>query len=194
MDKELLEVLGKNIRYKKEYVGNDTYRLYIKKNEIELLENYLTELEQIKNANTSEALECLEKIDDMFYLVKYRTTENGNHEEYEFYPSHTKEYDTIQQALLKAQEQEAKIGILKEKNKEYLNRLEKLENHNLELEKVLEIIKEKGLPLGEIDMIKQSNNYEEYIIKFSWANFKNISVQKTQEEFEMLKECVENGK
>ena len=53
-----------------------------------------------------------------------------------------------------------------------------------------EIINEKGLPLGERDMILHSKDYEEYIIKFSWANFKNISIQKTKEEFKLLKEVL----
>lgn len=42
-------------------------------------------------------------------------------------------------------------------------------------------------------MIKQSENYEKYVIDFSWANFKNISIQKTQEEFDLLKRYL-NGK
>lgn len=54
---ETLEMLSKDIRYKKEHIRDDLYRLYIKKNEIKLLENYLIELEQIKNAKPSEAME-----------------------------------------------------------------------------------------------------------------------------------------
>lgn len=75
---------------------------------------------------------------------------------------------------------------------------EKLLNHERELnnrlilktreqQRVLSIIFKKGLPLGEIAMIKQSANYNEYNIKFSWANFKDISIQKTEEEFDLLK-------
>ena len=56
--------------------------------------------------------------------------------------------------------------------------------------KAIAIINEKGLPLGERDMILHSKDYEEYNIKFSWANFKNISIQKTKEEFKMLKEVL----
>ena len=54
----------------------------------------------------------------------------------------------------------------------------------------LEIIKIKGLPLVEKDMIKQSENYEQYCIKYSWCNIKNASVQKTEEEFKILKEAI----
>lgn len=56
--------------------------------------------------------------------------------------------------------------------------------------KALEIIIEKGLPLVEKDMIKQSANYNEYNIKFSWCKMKNASVQKTEEEFKILKEVL----
>lgn len=66
----------------------------------EIIEQALQRLESIDSANPSEALECLERIDDVFYLNKYRTTDGGNREEYEFYPSDTKEYDIIKQALM----------------------------------------------------------------------------------------------
>ena len=76
----------------------------------ELVENYL---KSIDNSKPSEALECLEKLNDMFYLIKYRTTEGGNREEYEFYPSYTKEYSTIENYILKAQEKEKDKVFLK---------------------------------------------------------------------------------
>ena len=101
----------------KRYEGKTDYNIYITKEWLLEIKQALQRLEAIDNANPSEALKCLEEIDDMFYLNKYRTTENGNHEEYEFYPHNTKEYDIIEQALLKAQEQEKK-----------LDRVEKLTN------------------------------------------------------------------
>ena len=72
------------------------------KEQIEAL-NKIKQQESIDNANPSEAMDCLEEIDSMFYLDKYRTTEGGNREEYEFYPSYTKEYDTVKQYILKTQ-------------------------------------------------------------------------------------------
>ncbi|MBR4377981.1 MAG: hypothetical protein IKP50_03795 [Bacilli bacterium] len=88
-----LELLGNKIRYKKEYVGNDIYRLYIKKNEIELLEKYLTELQAIKNANPTEALEDLKELHKLAYDIDVWKIEDI------VQSSH------IKQALLKAQEQ-----------------------------------------------------------------------------------------
>ena len=100
MINEYLELLGNKIRYKKEYVGNDIYRLYIKKNEIELLEKYLTELQAIKNSKPSEALEYLEYIGETCYV------EAGNAEEdCTLYAKNYIGYDTIKNYILKAQEQ-----------------------------------------------------------------------------------------
>lgn len=104
MINEYLETLGKYIRYKKEYIGNDTYRLYIKKNEIELLENYLTKLEQIDNANPSEALDCIEKVNG--YI-------NNVYDYEEVIEAVQKDINTVKQSLLKAQEQEKVLEILK---------------------------------------------------------------------------------
>ena len=53
--------------------------------------------------------------------------------------------------------------------------------------KTLKIIFEKGLSLAERDMIKQSENYEQYCIKFGWCYMKNAGNQKTEEEFNLLK-------
>ena len=72
------------------------------KEQIEAL-NKIKQQESIDNANPSEAMDCLEEIDSMFYLKKYRTTEGGSREEYEFFPSFTKEYDTVKQYILKTQ-------------------------------------------------------------------------------------------
>lgn len=55
----MLEELNNKIRYKKEYIGNDTYRLFIKKNELDFLEKELKRLKSIDNAKPSEALKCV---------------------------------------------------------------------------------------------------------------------------------------
>lgn len=70
-----------------------------------------------------------------------------------------KDIDTIKQSLLKSQEQE----------------------------KVLKIIFEKGFPLIEKAIIKQSENYEQYCIKMSWWNNRPFTIYKTEEEFNLLK-------
>lgn len=59
-----------------------------------------------------EALKCLEALDDIFYLVKKRKTPDGTSEEYEFHPSYTDEYKTIENYILKAQKI---LNILKSK-------------------------------------------------------------------------------
>ena len=79
---------------------------------LESIEQALKRLESIDNAKPSEALECLEKIDDRFYLIKYRTTDGGNKEEYEFCPSDTKEYDVIENFLLKAEKEHNSVNLL----------------------------------------------------------------------------------
>ena len=52
------------------------------KEQIEAL-NKIKQQEAFDNTNPSKAMDALEEIDSMFYLDKYRTTEGGNHEEYE---------------------------------------------------------------------------------------------------------------
>lgn len=58
------------------------------------------------NITSSEALSCLEEIDSMFYLNKVKTLPNGNHEEYELYPSMTEYYEPIEKALIRGKEVE----------------------------------------------------------------------------------------
>lgn len=58
---------------------------------------------------------------------------------------------------------------------------------------ILYIIFEKGLPLPEQDIIRQSKDYNEYCIKWSWlGRTANIAIQKTKEEFDLLKRCISN--
>jgi len=145
MNKKYLEALGKNIRYKKEYIGNDTYRLYLKKNEIELLEKYLTELEAIDNAKPSEALELVGYLKDyLLNMIPYCDWLND-----------------IEKYILKAQEQE----------------------------KVLEIIKEKRVDLSYLRCCFEDNQsverYNEYIRNKTMVY--DHEEELTQEEFELLK-------
>ena len=66
----------------------------------------LQRLESIDNSNPNEALECLEKVKG------YRT---GGINSVEVYLEETKEYISIEQSLLKQQEQDKVIEILKKK-------------------------------------------------------------------------------
>jgi len=144
MSKEYLEALAKNIRYKKEYIGNDTYRLYIKKNEIELLENYLTELEQIKNSNPSQALECLEEMWEL--SCDSRKPEYGL-------------YGTIKNYILKSQEQEKVLDVIKKKkvNIDLLYASSSVEQYNDELVILygMWFVKDRQLTEEEFDLLKR---------------------------------------
>lgn len=123
-------------------VYGDTNSLEGTYNDFLSIKKALQRLEAIDNANPSEALECFEN-------MQHRIASNIS----------TIEYATIKQALIKAQEQE----------------------------KVLKVIKEKALPKQERDLIKQSENYEQYLIKLSWWSYKTYLTPKTEEEFELLK-------
>ena len=115
---------------------------------IEILKQALTEIKAIDNAKLNEALECLKHI-----IKGFNETTTGMYglgevvvgNELEQY--YSKELDTIKQALLKAQEQE----------------------------KVLEIIKEKVIPLVSIE--------EDGV----WDNELYRSIKITKEEYDLLK-------
>ena len=168
MSKEYSESLGKNIRYKKEYIGNDTYRLYIKKNDIELLENYL-EQEQIKNANPSEALKELEQnIKGRVILAEDRQL---------------KLCAVIKQALLKAQEQEKEIDRLENQCLDILG-------DNIRFKKVLEIIKRV---YTDLCFILSFDTFEEYNRSCDLISVKANLKRVNKEEFDLLKRW-SNGK
>lgn len=145
-----LELLGNKIRYNKEYVAHDIYRLYIKKNEIELLEKYLTELQAIKNINPSEALKLFEEFKGI--LLKNIV----------FLDTDLQRLNTIKQYILKAQEQE----------------------------KVLKIIKEKYVHIPQLlcafeNQLEEANPLEFY---YNGQVGINVPMPLTQEEFNILKE------
>ena len=87
---------GKESVYR-EYT-NSIYPYY---EDFDLVLNALNELKQIKESKPSEALECLEKM--------YDNIESP-------FPSDKELYDTIKQYILKAQEQEEVLNVIKEKN------------------------------------------------------------------------------
>lgn len=129
-------------------------------------------LEAIDNAKPSEALREL----NIIRHLEIGFDKNGK----SITLNDIEGLNIIKQSLIKAQEQEKVLNHERELNNRLILKTR-------EQQRVLSIIFKKGLPLGEIAMIKQSANYNEYNIKFSWANFKDISIQKTEEEFDLLK-------
>ena len=109
------------------------------------LRNIKQHLESIDNANHSEALECLEKLMDSYNARSWLNVRKTEKEE----------YNTIKQALIKAQEQE----------------------------KVLEIIKEKGVDVGYLKTCKTLEEYNSNC----WNDDEDFNKKITQEEFDLLK-------
>lgn len=154
---------------------------------VNLYEKYLT-------INPSEALKELD------YIGKNCYEEAGNAEEdCILYAKDYIGFNTIKQSLLKAQDNEKMLddmlgfndgsltSCFEYKGKQVVAMLLDAYDEFMEQEKALEIIFEKGLSLAERDMIKHSENYEQYCIKFGWCYMKNAGSQKTEEEFNLLK-------
>ena len=124
MNKEYLQLLGNKIRYKKEYIKDDLYRLYIKKNEIEFLEKELQRLGQIDNTKPSEALKWLNRfkgieLSAMPFKSEDGATKEVNLNEVRIVGSplnndYRKFVNTIEQTLIKSQETEKENELLKE--------------------------------------------------------------------------------
>jgi len=114
MSREYLEELSNKIRYKKECIGDDTYRLFIKKNELEFLDETLQRLEAIDNANPSEALKDLKIIGNCWLFG-----------ETDVKKAYSEQYETIEQYILKAQEQEKQYLEMQKKVSDYdmINRI-----------------------------------------------------------------------
>lgn len=80
---------------------------------LDTIENALNRLEAIDNANPSEALECLERIEaDLIGLPKHVTEYDNIFDDYLYDIENN--IDTLKQALLKAQELEKENKLLKE--------------------------------------------------------------------------------
>lgn len=136
----------------------------------EIVKQALQRLEAIENTKPSEALECLKTPLHNEWLRFYPQFKEIDEttkfvDGCRMVKSDADNYIVIKQALIKAQEQD----------------------------RVLKIIFEKGLPLPEIDIIRQSKDYNEYCAKWSWiGKTTNISIQKNQEEFDLLKAYFKN--
>lgn len=100
MSKEYLEAFNR-IALHTEYDNNSAYDCLKFENDCKLVEQALQRLDQIENSNPSEALED-------FKIIKFKTINAG-------YDYGYKVWDKIEQALIKAQEQEKVLEIIKEK-------------------------------------------------------------------------------
>ena len=102
MSKEYLEAFGR-ITLHTEYDNDGSYDCLQFEDDCKLVDEALKRLESIDNANPSEALECLERIEaDLVGLPKHVTEYDDIFDSYleDIWDS----IDTIKQALLKAQE------------------------------------------------------------------------------------------
>ena len=110
------------------------------KEELEILKSIKQRLEAIDNASTSEAMECLENLCDEFPILK-------------------KDYKIINRALLKAQEQEKVLKIIKKKkvNIDLLYASSIVEQYNDELVRVygMWFVKDRQLTKDEFDALKR---------------------------------------
>ena len=139
---------------------------------IELLKGKqaLTELKAIKEAKSSEAMESLERIDK-----EYATIE---HEDFKIC------FNTIKQALLKAQEQEKENKVLKACIKDWEDDYEHLKFALEKKEKALDIIKNKKVNMYHIWVF---DNYQQYKEHYPFSEYHAIEDMLTFEEFDLLK-------
>ena len=149
-------------------------------------------LEAIDNANPSEALECLEYMGKTFY-VEIADAEG----ECTVYAKNFNGYDTIEQALLKAQENARSEEILQKHYEEgiTLDSVRALKQEKDYYKKALEIIKEKNVNMfGFKRDIKQLG--KRFTYKYYQSNLGNyhsgFDIQElTEEEFSLLKAVLE---
>jgi len=170
MSKELLE----NLLIEFDEMGYEPTTLCDTEREVESfrrrLKQVLDDLKVIDNANSSEALERLEEIGKTIMFTDEETLESKTLKE--IMPNH---YKNIKQAIIKAQEQE----------------------------KVLSIIKEKCLTNCNLALVEDNVHYENYCKEFEYFLNKynespnGFEITKedllAQEEFELLKRW-QNGK
>ena len=105
MSKEYLEAFSR-ITLHTDFDNDGSYNCLQFEDDCKLVENALQEFDDIKNAKPSEAMKIINK---MLYGI----------EEFEFVNLEmvlTRDLEKVKQALLKAQEQEKVLNIIKEKN------------------------------------------------------------------------------
>lgn len=163
------------------------------------LEELLTEYEAIKNSNPSEALECLERIDNTLCLNNIKGKldfgiDTEEHTDCDSVIGMTEDIENIKQALLKAQEQEKflddklvfKNGCMMSgfeyKGKQIVAMPLEEYDYFMKQEKALEII--KRFIWIENDKLK-CGRYADIEIELDKSDFEN------KEEYDLLKEVLE---
>lgn len=103
----------------KRYENKTDYNIYITKDWLLEIKKAIKRLESIDNSNPSEALKCLERIDNTLCLNNIKGKlefgiDTEEHTDCDSVIGMTEDLEAIKQALLKAQEQEKENELLKE--------------------------------------------------------------------------------
>lgn len=150
----------------------------------EIVKQALKRLESIDNANPSEALKCLGLLGDFEWRKK------------SFKEAFPDLFGTIEQALLKAQENARSEEILQKYYQEgiTLDSVRALKQERDNYKKVLEILKEKRVDLPYLRCCIEDNQtvyrYNEYI-RDKTMDYDHEE-ELTEEDFETLKEVLDN--
>ena len=170
------------------------------------LEGILTEYEAIKNAEPSEALECLENFIEECKTEMYNYAELQNGYQYEKYQYRKEQLENIKQALIQAEKTKQEIQqeleqyyfklieLLKEHNQDYYTLKETLETKSKK-EQAFDVIKEKRVNVddllfcikrykGELTNTKQLKA----LVKYNTIAMCSEENKLTEEEFNTLKE------
>ena len=173
MSKELDEAWTTIYHYNDEII-HDMGSEYVEnplKEEIDIVNNALLELKAIKEANPSEALECLIGLEKEIIQRDGRITDFLKIK-----------FNIIKQALIKAQGNARNEEILQKYYQEgiTLDSVRVLKQERDNYKKVLNIIKEKNVDIYELQECK---NVEQYNKKCDYWG-----IQLIEEEFDLLKE------
>lgn len=126
----------------------------------EIIEKELERLEAIDNANPIEALKCLERIDNTLCLNNIKGKlefgiDTEEHTDCDSVIGMTEDLETIKQSLLKAQEQEKVLEIIKEKDVDIyiLQKCKTVDEYN---SKIVHIVGEtRELAEEEFNLLKE---------------------------------------
>lgn len=136
----------------------------------DVVEQAVLELQAITEANPSEALECVDNLENSLSLANelLRVTDTSAMDKY---------IATIKQYILKSQEQEKENELLKGQMK-YLTEVV------TKFQKILKIIKGKNVDLGMVDFFNNVEDYNEWLTLQPNESRKPLS----EYEFELIKQ------